>query len=165
MTTYLTVISLIFHGVTFLWILTLMQRNSKFEDEKKEMLKMKADIEETLFSYTNEMKESNEQVLKEIKFSLSQSENQQKKMKVKKTFPPQNKKPTVRENPVIKDPSEDYEQYVPPIPEQKNEEVIYEQSDTSKVLAMAKQGIEVEMIAKKLNLGKGEVELMLKFYR
>ncbi|WP_412734111.1 DUF6115 domain-containing protein, partial [Halalkalibacterium halodurans] len=34
----------------------------------------------------------------------------------------------------------------------------------SRVISLAKQGLSVEEIAKKLNMGKGEVELLLKFY-
>ncbi|MFC0472029.1 DUF6115 domain-containing protein [Halalkalibacter kiskunsagensis] len=45
------------------------------------------------------------------------------------------------------------------------EEDIYEQSDTAKVLSLSKKGLNAEEIAKRLHLGKGEVELMLKFYR
>jgi hypothetical protein len=42
---------------------------------------------------------------------------------------------------------------------------IYQQSDTAKVIALSNQGLDKGQIVKKLGLGKGEVELMLKFYR
>ncbi len=42
---------------------------------------------------------------------------------------------------------------------------IYQQSDTAKVIALSKKGLDKGQIVKKLGLGKGEVELMLKFYR
>ncbi|OOE11906.1 DUF6115 domain-containing protein [Fictibacillus arsenicus] len=37
-------------------------------------------------------------------------------------------------------------------------------TDTNKVIILAKQGYNAEQIAKMLNRGKGEVELLLKFY-
>lgn len=50
---------------------------------------------------------------------------------------------------------------------EENDEVHFESEtkpDTQKVIILAKQGYNAEQIAKMLNRGKGEIELLLKFY-
>ncbi|WP_133058670.1 DUF6115 domain-containing protein [Halalkalibacter urbisdiaboli] len=169
MTTYLVVISLMLHGVTFLWILTLMQRNAKVEDERRHVLRLKDEIEDMLFSYTNEIKEENKELLKELKLSTKESQariRQQKDVPSSKNNTSEgNVQPLLKQTPKNNEVID--EDYLPPILDEADnqESVVYEQSDTAKVLALAKQGMSAEAIAKKLSLGKGEVELMLKFYR
>lgn len=160
--TTLLIISLLLHGVTFLWILTLMKRNSIAEHTIEDSEQLKQEIEDILLAYTAEMKEENERLLAQLRQKQAEApknesavENQISLAKaVKETAPPEKEPPS----------ASGYEDYQPP-PVDDGEEVSFEQSDTARVLLLAKQGKSAEEIARKLNVGKGEVELLLKFYR
>lgn len=172
--TILIVISLILHLFTFLWIITLSQKMNAMnanQTDANDFEKVKSEIEDILLSYTEQMKDENEKLLLQIKREndlINQKLNSETVEKMEE--PPMaaqtvqldlNRKP----EPKNKELDDDYSKYVPPsIPEESSEDV-YEQSDTAKVLSLAKQGLDAEQIAKKLSLGKGEVELMLKFYQ
>lgn len=145
----LLIISLLLHGVTALWIFTLMKRLELVTISKKEMEQAKNEIEDLLLSYTEEMKEENERLVAMLKGS------QQKPTMDKETYQNEQIKK------VKKEPEERYDNYAPPTIDQKP---IYERSTTAEVLALAKQGQTTEQIAKSLDIGTGEVELMLKFY-
>ncbi|WP_077621943.1 DUF6115 domain-containing protein [Sediminibacillus massiliensis] len=53
--------------------------------------------------------------------------------------------------------------YTPPLPSQSGDKV--EQSEAGMVISLYEQGHSLEEIARKINRGKTEVELLLKFYR
>ncbi|WP_096199387.1 hypothetical protein [Bacillus sp. FJAT-45350] len=187
MVTYLLVISFILHLVTFLWIITLMQRHqspSKIDEEK-----IKSDIEDLLITYTTELKAENEKLANEInKWNKSiESLPQRNKFQVEKNpvqteqMPLKEKKDEVIIPPIKKQGKKvfqaymkekvdeqrienKYSDYTPPIekiiPEKKVEE-----TESDKIKRLSEEGLSSEHIAKKLNMGKGEVELFLKFYQ
>ncbi|WP_227935834.1 DUF6115 domain-containing protein [Alkalihalobacillus deserti] len=178
MTTLLVTISLLLHGVTFLWIMTLLQKQQP--NQATDIEKTKNEIEDLLISYTAEMKEENELLLKQIEQSKTRNKlsNQQAplendlvggledKSKRQERSHTKNKPRVKLEHEVKVERKTDGGplDYQPPFIEQE-EEFVYEQSETAKVIALSKQGLSINEIAKKLSLGKGEVELMLKFYR
>jgi ElaB/YqjD/DUF883 family membrane-anchored ribosome-binding protein len=143
-----------------------MQRQQRPNQLADDVLKMKREIEDLLVSYTSEMKEENERLIKQIQESKRSISNEDQRGEKKNSVVLQvEANSTSRKNEnhyVEKDP---YENYLPPIINSEEEEDVYEQSDTAKVLSLSKKGLTTEEIAKKLNLGKGEVDLMLKFYR
>ncbi|WP_026674258.1 DUF6115 domain-containing protein [Alkalihalobacterium bogoriense] len=157
MTAYLLTISFIVHLFTILWIITLIQKiNAKESPIDSE--KVKQEIEDLLIAYTTEMKEENEKLAQQLRavstrdsemITPSYDHNVYKQQTLTRVVPPSTKA--------------SYEDYTPPVVEEVKQEEIYDQSDTAKVLALAKQGWKAEEIAKKLQLGKVEVELMLKF--
>ncbi|UOE92815.1 coupling factor for flagellin transcription and translation [Alkalihalobacillus sp. LMS39] len=157
MTAYLLTISFIVHLFTILWIITLIQKlNAKESPIDSE--KVKQEIEDLLIAYTTEMKEENEKLAQQLRaVSTRQAEmvTPSYNQNIYKEQTPTRVVPTT--------PKARYEGYTPPVIEEEKQEEIYEQSDTAKVLALAKQGWKAEEIAKKLQLGKVEVELMLKF--
>ncbi|MCM3713221.1 hypothetical protein M3202_03925 [Alkalihalobacillus oceani] len=160
--TTLLIISLLLHGVTFLWILTLMKRNSIAEHTIEDSEQLKQEIEDILLAYTAEMKEENERLLARLR--QKQTEVPQKESAVeKKASPPETAKELAAPKKELA-PEPDYEDYQPPLADD-GEDVSFEQSDTARVLLLAKQGKSAEEIARTLNVGKGEVELLLKFYR
>ncbi|KHF39753.1 DUF6115 domain-containing protein [Halalkalibacter okhensis] len=159
MTTLLITISLLLHAFTFLWILTLMRQQSHHSKEDYDHLK--SEIEDLLVSYTIEMKEENEQLLKRINEYKDSTANEAKL--VSPSSVTKQKHETIEQ---FEEETDKYKAYHPPIPNlEEEDEDMYQQSDTTKVIILSKQGLSPEQIAKKLNLGKGEVELMLKFYR
>ncbi len=164
----LMIISLLLHGVTFLWILTLMQRLQQPDASKAEIEQMKNEMEDLLISYTAEMKEENERLLRQLELRnrvdkgservpSQEQQSMEAEARVERVKVKQGKQEQAKQ--------ERYEEYTPPFIDELKEDIYYEQSDTAKVLALAEQGLSVEQIAKKLNIGKGEVELLLKFYR
>lgn len=173
MITLLVTISLLLHGVTFLWIMTLLQKQHPAQNVDIE--KIKNEIEDLLISYTAEMKEGNELLLKQVQENSPQKnstavqiqDNEEKpisKTKKLEEIDHVNKRKIERKPKLKKERDVDYEEYKPPHIEIE-EESSYEQSDSAKAMALSKQGLSIDEIAKKLSLGKGEVELMLKFYR
>ncbi|MDV2885248.1 hypothetical protein RYX45_08640 [Alkalihalophilus pseudofirmus] len=186
---YILTISLLLHGLTILWMMTLAKKISVGPPSgHTENEKVKREIEDLLFAYTSEMKEENERLLheiKQLKEVSSPSENKSKgenneqgqstslqqdkrdgKTSKSRDDHPQIKKPVNIEQ--EKDPflDEKYNDYLPPSPSSNEESAaIFEQSDTANVLMLSKRGLTAEQIAKQLQLGKGEVELILKFYR
>ncbi|WP_368504078.1 hypothetical protein AB3N04_18675 [Alkalihalophilus sp. As8PL] len=173
MTIYLLIFSFILHGVTILLMLTLAKKVSvtdSFDPERGE--KVKQEIEDMLFAYTVEMKEENERLLKEIKQLKKEPHTSEQKTKSVRAEVPQNKQaePSLSTRPLQlteQDEQEEqkYNDYSPPDINEEDPATIFEQSDTANVLMLAKRGMNEEQIAKQLNIGKGEVELILKFYR
>ncbi|WP_017727338.1 DUF6115 domain-containing protein [Halalkalibacterium ligniniphilum] len=183
MITGLVVISLLLHGVTMLWILTLMQKQSA-RDASEELEAYKKEIEDVLMAYITEIKEENERLVKELEERANRKGSQvdehsmealdaatptivrtEKEPKPLSSKRVQASKSLQSSKTTVNEPQDDaYGDYKPPFVDESGEDVLYEQSETSRVLALAKQGYDVEAIAKKLKMGKGEVELLLKFY-
>lgn len=172
MVIYLLVISLILHAVTFLWIILLMQKmnEQKFKSEALDANKVTREVEDLLVAYTEEMKENNEKLLNEL---LKQRNNDLMTDSSEQRLEKNNdhiEVVEVVEEGIENQPekqlnrSERFADYEPPVSDDE-QAVFFEQSDTLKVLTLAKQGLTVTEIAKKLNIGKGEVELLLKFYQ
>ncbi|TPE69608.1 DUF6115 domain-containing protein [Halalkalibacterium halodurans] len=162
----IAIISLILHGVTFLWIITLVQKLSLKETETDHKKTVK-EIEDLLAAYTLEMKEENEKLLKQ--FEAMRKVPVAKEPEDASTLATPAKPMSEPEPEAVREsdpaPPEEQEESVPPWLDGSNDEaVIVETSDQSRVISLAKQGLSVEEIAKKLNMGKGEVELLLKFY-
>jgi|GEM_PF-1264294 len=185
MVTYLLVISLIIHLGTILWIVVLMQKINQFsfEIESIDADKVTREIEHLLVAYTAEMKAENERLIKELfaakrtnvetepTIQRRQQNGDSRNVNQKEMVEPrifnetsdeqQKKVPNHVEKATEEGRFSDYEP--PSINETQSD--VFEQSDTLKVLTLAKQGLKVDDIAKKLNMGKGEVELLLKFYQ
>ncbi len=185
MTTFLLVISLVLHLFTILWVITFMQKienktRSNVEDEK-----LKQEIEELLVAYTTEMKEENEKLVKILQEKLKSEKYGNKQSTLRNSEENGNmdrttKKETAFLNQAAKSPvpavylgkkivqpsiDNEYSDYTPPSIEENISEVLYDKSEKTKVLALAQRGHTSDEIAKKLNMGKGEVELLLKFYQ
>ncbi|GAE29272.1 DUF6115 domain-containing protein [Halalkalibacter hemicellulosilyticus] len=150
----LVVISLLLHGFTFLWIMILLQRIRHVQSQPDRMNQLQSELEDILVAYTTEMKEENERLLEKI-----QRNNHQATMSLEE------KQLTKASNDSIKleEKEEEDSPYIPPI--NISEQETYEKSYTVKVLELAQSGLTSEQIAKKLKMGKGEVELILKFHQ
>lgn len=182
---FLISISLILHLFTFFWIIILMQKINVHTANPKEFNNVKKEIEDILLAYTEEMKDENEKLLLELKKMKQENALLNKKIEeTKQAIPSESvehnenvqrsipNKVTPQQRPLTnvyaieknRNHDDEYDQYEPPTIVEEPQEDIFEQSDTAKVLSLAKQGFNAEQIAKKLDLGKGEVELVLKFY-
>lgn len=149
----LLIVSLLIHGFVFFWIIVLIQRIRQTESRIEEMNQVKMEIEDVLLAYTTEMKEENERLLQRLRERNDQkvTKSQQQEWKVESSEPP----------PSINHPEK--EEYVPPL--ELSSQETYVKSYHAQVLELFELGLSAEEIAKKLEMGKGEVELILKFSR
>jgi len=142
MTAFLLLISIVLHFFTF-FILIILHKKFKLAISVDEMKRQKREMEDLLSAYTVEMKEENERFLMQLNERFS-SETAQ----------------------VVSEKKEENhgrtEEYTLPLPEESER---YEQSLQAKVFNLFQEGYTANDIAKKLNKGKGEIELLLKFHR
>jgi len=171
---YLVITSLVLHLVSFFVMIILYQRveNQKPLDKDKTIREM----EDLLVSYTAEMKENNERLVRRMtkispatlgKNSDIQSENQNV-YQANSAYPKVKKdEQTVESEEVSLDVAIDnnYDEYTPPTPSNNKDQISFASSNTAKVLSMSKQGYSENDIAKRLQMGAGEVSLLLKFYK
>lgn len=116
-------------------ILILVIKKMKHSLDYEQLNKQKKEIEDLLASYTLELKEENEHFLNQL------FENEAKEKK---------------------EIDHDHEKEIESVPKVND---IYESSLEAKALQLHKQGYKMNEIAKKLNKGLGEIELLLKFNR
>lgn len=149
---FLLVISFILHLFAFFWIFLLSMRLKRANEIEKRQAEIQKEIEDLFQSYLFEMKEENEKLLKLIA----------------KPTKPVNKNPIDNRGKAtqqiyqtqMEKPKPKPKEYTPPVP---NVEDRFETSLNSKVILLHEQGLKAEEIAQKLNKGKTEIELILKF--
>ncbi|ADU30728.1 DUF6115 domain-containing protein [Evansella cellulosilytica] len=171
---YLLIISFMLHFVSIYFMIILYQRQSKEQPINNE--KVIKEMEDILISYTTEMKEDNERLYQELinkeKTKNTNNVKHIKEVTLKENVINNKKVETSTEdinktgandllNQVLGD--ENYNDYSPPFPEEDQVEV--DTSSTSKILSLHQQGLSINEIAKKLDMGVGEVELLLKFHK
>lgn len=164
----LLIFSIILHFFTFYWLVILIQRIKKVEDSQPESLK--EEIEESLTAYLLDMKDENEQLLKHLKPLLEtkvEAENnvqkRENRVAVQEPMPSsviENKDDKGMNN--AKEGREEDEALLFEPPKMIEEET-FEPSLTGQAISLYQQGYNVTEIAKKLNRGKGEIELLIKF--
>ncbi|QKS71409.1 hypothetical protein FLK61_32430 [Paenalkalicoccus suaedae] len=165
---YALLVSIMLHLFTFLALIILFKRDKEREPVNND--RTLQEMEDLLISYTTEMKEENERLVKKIgamRESLAEHKREADSLTRKENGNNTNQaeqKASSEDTVTPRFDEEVYEDYLPPLPpiEKKEEAPI---SDKSKVLALHKQGLGASDIAKKLQMGAGEVELLLKFYK
>ncbi|WP_156911662.1 helix-turn-helix transcriptional regulator [Salibacterium aidingense] len=159
----LLVLSLALHGFTFFLFILVYQQLQGVKEERRQLYGMKEDMEELLSGYTEEMKRENQ----ELKMYFNQQESSREyHFDAQGTAVNKNTRENEKqkeEEPAFFPPFSAEENEFPP-PETKGKEQL-ESSDQAKVLSLASQGLSRDEIAKELNIGKGEVDLFLKFYQ
>ncbi|GGF10842.1 swarming motility protein SwrB [Halobacillus andaensis] len=135
---FLLVISFIINGIIIFALFTLFTRVKRTEEIELRRNEVAREIEDLFSSYLLEIKEEN----KRLETNLSR----------------QDKNGFTRENREQK-----RESYLPPHPSQENRR--YEPSPHSRVIKLHKEGETVDDIAKQLNLGITETELIIKFHQ
>ncbi|SDL73359.1 DUF6115 domain-containing protein [Sediminibacillus halophilus] len=168
MLTFLLFISLLLHIFTFIAIRLLFQKLQQSGNGGQVKTDSLQQSEEMLSAFLHEIREENDRLLKELDDHSSKNKQTAQKnsnegggsafVKAEQTPP---YKQSYRKH-HTSGKAEDSE-YVPPIPEVQQDTV--EESVTAKVYSLYDQGYTVDEIAKKLDKGKTEVELMVKFHR
>ncbi|UOR12706.1 DUF6115 domain-containing protein [Halobacillus amylolyticus] len=137
---FLLAISFILHGVLILTIMVLFNKVKQTEELELRQKQVSSEIEEVFNAYLLEIKEENAKMDGWLKHTSQQS----------KQRPEQNSIDT-----------EEKPDYTPPLPLEGEED--YQPSLQSSVIVMYQNGASMEEIARELNMGKTEVELLVKF--
>ncbi|RAK23397.1 hypothetical protein B0I26_101358 [Anoxybacillus vitaminiphilus] len=166
MSTLLLVISFIFHLISFFFIILLLLKFSKVKEMETKQAKMIKDMEEAIAAYLLEFKEENEKFIHTLTKTLNRIE-----LKNEKTDQEE------KEEEAVLPP------YLPNIEQIKDQvdisttHITYGKLDSSKeieankemqsimqqALQLHRQGKTIEEIARILEKGKTEIELLLKF--
>lgn len=175
MQTLLLMISLLLHLVTFVIIRSQSEKMAQVEKQKESIRKQSNEMEELLSTYLYEMKEENDRVIDHLQKTepgtsdqapadhSQRSENLEEKRKkhIENHNHDSEEKQSNAENKSVG--QLDVHSYSPPV--ESMEEDVFEQSVPAKVCFLYNEGKSVEEIARELDCGKTEVELMLKFHR
>lgn len=176
MNTFLVVISLLLHGVTIIALITLSLRVSKTKELELKQQKVAREIEDLFTTYLIEIKEENERMMNILEKN-GQNENSYEPNHEKKSSQKSpkvalnvsedvnvNKNSEQQDAPVLKQQQVDHKpikEYKPPMPD---EVEFIQPSLEARVFSLYDQGLSTEEIARKLDCGRTEVELMLKFH-
>lgn len=176
MITFLLIISFLLHGVTAIALIILSLRVSKAKELELKQERVAREIEESFTAYLIEIKEENERLtnmLEKNGHTVDVKDNStgffgEDKPKAE---PIRNDKESnqASEQPSLQ-PQETPGQYnkeniYEPPSLSLEEQDSYEPSLQSKILQMFNEGYSTEQIAKQLDCGKTEVDLMLKFHQ
>ncbi|SHN16506.1 DUF6115 domain-containing protein [Gracilibacillus kekensis] len=151
----LLLISFIIHVITFIIIKQLKMKQDNLETIEDNVSQQVKNMEDTLAIYLVELKEENEHFMKQIeRVDLSAQATESKKQ--------MNEDTPIESKTFDKESTQQTKEYQPISPVENVEDVV-ENSTTASILHLNAEGFTVEEIAKKLNKGKTEVELLLKF--
>ncbi len=153
MTAFLLVINFIIVGILILAFINLSARIKKTEELELKQQKVAREIEDLFTSYLMEIKEENERMTE-----LLHSKEREPQTR-NNASPPVD--PSIEPRSTFKSPVEEQKDYVPPAPGSADES--YQPSLQSQVLHLKDQGLTTDQIAKKLDRGKTEIELVVKF--
>lgn len=134
--------------ISFLYLKAQSTERKLTELEKRldKSEQMRSEMEQTLLMFADEMKSGNERILSKVTGSQSLKEPSLTK------WPEESGK-----NELIR------EDYQPPIPVDEQVESSYQPSPQATIISLHKQGVSSAEIAKQLDMGKGEVDLIIKF--
>lgn len=156
MTTFLLVISFLIHALSLFALILLFQRQNSGRNAENKMKQAANETEEMLTAFLMEMKEENEKLIEDLKKAQALEK------------PAQTKKREPMPDPVL-----------PPVTPRKAAAQAYKQTTKhsgsvlqeqhaekpliDQMVDLQKSGLSKEEIAKKLNVGRTEVELAFKF--
>ncbi|UOQ85603.1 DUF6115 domain-containing protein [Gracilibacillus salinarum] len=144
---YLILFSFIIHIITFIIIRQLKNKIDNMHAVEAKVDAQVKSIEDTLALYLVEIKEENDQFIQEM------TKSQQSTAKNK----PENSRQAEPDEPAT------HSGYYQPVSTIDHVEDVVEHSLAGSILHLRQQGLTVDQIAKKLDKGKTEVELILKF--
>ncbi|KIL80603.1 hypothetical protein [Bacillus badius] len=178
MATLFIFISFILNAVALFAIILLFMRQNRLHEIKKEQEKLVADMEEMMTAYLAEMKEENEKFIKEFS-SSSPAEHSAAAGQASSAVTPGKSAPPdrapegagaiaapsmqrIRAAQVYRTANKTADEREK-ISAEEQEAPAAEQALADEIVLLKDQGLSVEEIARKLNKGKTEVELALKF--
>lgn len=161
MTPFVIAVSIILNLVTIFWLIVLTLRVNRTKQIEKEYRILHKEIEGLFSSYLTEMREENEHLLEMLK----KQNVKEKTPKEKQTNQDERKSDQSIQDTKHKNQPEGLEEVKYPSyrPPHVNGEDLYVQSLTAQAFLLQKQGHDIAEIAQKLNKGRTEIELLLKF--
>ncbi|CAM3749661.1 DUF6115 domain-containing protein [Alkalicoccus chagannorensis] len=171
---YLLLISLFLHILTFLAFIVLYKRQETHQPGHYEQ--QMREIEDMMISYTAEMKENNEKLLRRFQAEKAEIRKEQTVSSAPQEsnvpyYPPLHA--VEKDLHILNGAAQTYAPpkqpaapavYTPPEPAEPEAETA-EMSTQSKVLQLHAEGKNEQQIAKELGIGAGEVELLVKFHQ
>ncbi|MBA2174083.1 coupling factor for flagellin transcription and translation [Halobacillus locisalis] len=154
MTIFLLIISFILDGILLIGLFILSTRIKKTEELELRQKEIASEIEGMFSSYLMEIKEENNRMGEWVRGDNHQMEPHRKA----ETKVEQDKPPVAKQS-----EPQNREVYQPPLPEEKA--TTYQPSVQSQILELRKNGYSLDEIAKRLDRGKTEIELLLKFHQ
>ncbi|MCZ0702590.1 hypothetical protein J2T56_000557 [Natronobacillus azotifigens] len=152
---FLLLISFIIHIITLVIIRQLKVKLAEPAVIRDEINQEKKEIEELLAVYLLEIREENEKVISALDDSrYSREPDKQKADEVQDNN-------VTSQNPVNDLKQEEYKSYQPPMENEQPD--VMEQSFAAQVLSLYNKGETIETIARKMDKGKTEIELIVKF--
>lgn len=189
MTTILIVVLFIVQLLSFYFMIILNTKLAKFKDLEKKQERLMREMDDTISLYLTEMKDENNRLISELQ--LVEKPQQRLKEQVKKTNEQETQQVAERSSAEIELPAYEVEPRVF-VPKNRAANAYNRQQQVSKhtakpvsvvttldtvteekpkertveeqVVQLSKQGKTVEEIAKQLQKGKTEIELLLKFH-
>ncbi|GGM21625.1 swarming motility protein SwrB [Paraliobacillus quinghaiensis] len=161
---FLLLISFLLHAVTFIIIKVLKDRIAQPDDIQTQMSQQQKEMEELLAVYLLEIREENEKFLDTLKRNPNVTEK--KEDLITDAVATTSREKTKNVSPIDSSPSlktNESKSYQPPI--ENDQQDIVERSLSAQVLSLHNQGESIESIARKLDCGKTEIELMIKFHQ
>lgn len=144
-----SILSLCLVGFLFIRLQTTERQLKQIQQRLDDSERAREEVEQSLFVFADEIKEGNERVLQQVANHLDSNSHANDS-----TFE------TITEEANKLEP----EPYQPPMPTNHQEQKqTYHQSPQAMVLSLHNQGMSSNDIAKKMNMGKGEVDLIIKF--
>lgn len=167
MTTILLLASFFLHAVSLLAIILLFTRQNRLTEVKEKQQKLVGEMEEMMAAYILEMKDENERFIQELG-SAAEAQRERKKSQavhmVQKEEHPAQPEGETHDVPVIM-PNLQRARANKIYKAQQSPEASAESDERkeSTISQLKKEGYSIEEIARKLDKGKTEVELALKF--
>ncbi|WP_090856578.1 hypothetical protein [Paraliobacillus sp. PM-2] len=157
----LLLISFFIHITTFIYLKTLSSRVMRPEEFLQRQEEQKKEMEDLLSIYVLEIREENERLMEALQNKPNNRDNQSTTASPQRSsLSNQGKEQMAHDTKrAFYYKQNDYE---PPMIE---EEESFKPSFSAQVLALYSKGESVESIARKLDCGKTEVELMVKFHQ
>lgn len=181
MTTILIVVLFVLQLLSFYFIIILNTKLARFKDLEKKQERLMREMEDTISLYLTEMKDENNRLISELQVVSKPQPVVIHPIEDNEKVIHQKKQVVAEESPnALNLPEFEVEQRIL-VPKNivakaynrqqtttnttvKQDEVIKEDTFEKQVLQLSKQGKSVEEIAKQLQKGKTEIELLLKFH-
>ncbi|WP_210363845.1 hypothetical protein [Bacillus sp. REN3] len=187
MTALLLLASLILNATAIFAIILLYLRQNRLFEEEKQQGRIIKDIEEVFSAYLLEMKDENEKLIELIKetasgegteaeklheYGVGQEQKALKEATVESSIRKESgvsyqaARKAYEQNAFRFPPGEEaFPAPIPDDPESAQQETADQRPSIEQVLELKKEGLTIEEIARKLNKGKTEIELLLKFHQ
>ena len=156
--------SFLLHIVTFIILRHYYLKQQTHQSEQQRFQEEKKELEQLLMSYLIEMKDENDRLLQVVQnIPQQQSVPKAKEKPTSASFDQENKQTqTVSKRETN---AKEEAEYTPLVDAIEDEPVVYKKSYQAEIIERYAQGESPEMIAKAMNRGKTEVELIIKFHK